>query len=575
MSTAAPEEVQEKSDSKIVKIGDYIVTGKIGQGGIAEIYRARQESLDRDVAIKILSTRLTNDPDIVRRFERESIVVARLNHPNIVHIIDKGKAAGRYYFVMEFVDGTLLRQVIDSPQIQLTTKLEMIVQVCKALDYAHKNGVIHRDIKPTNILVDRQGNALVADFGIAQIVGTPEGEMTASDVVMGTVSYMSPEQKISSTNVDQTTDIYALGVILYEILTGKKPLGHFKPPSELNSAVNKSFDSIVLRCLAQDPKDRYQTAVELKDALLELIGGTSHSGDTDTFSRDSGDSASFLGKCRYLDTIKESAYGSTILVENKLNKKLYVLKKHNKGEHGRKESKLLTTMKHKNIINVFGSGGDNKSTVIISEYAQGGSLADRMVRKHDWRKGIAIMYDIMSGLDFAHKNNIVHGNLRPSNVLFNSEESVKLSDFGMPVHYDNPQKKNWYSAPERKVSKQGDIYAAGVILHQMITGRNPAYDSGNNLIIDDFRQEFPESISAMLSKLLAIRVASRYQTSQEILLDIDEFHRQQEQLNRPRPQVTVAPVAESKKIPIWGYVLIGLIFTLSVVIGLYFAGVFK
>lgn len=575
MSTTALEEVQEKSDKKIVKIGDYVVTGKIGQGGIAEIYRARQESLDRDVAIKILSSSLTSDPDIVRRFERESVVVARLNHPNIVHVIDKGKAAGRYYFVMEFVDGTLLRQVIDSPQIQLNTKLEMVVQVCKALDYAHKNGVIHRDIKPTNILVDRQGNALVADFGIAQIVGTPEGEMTASDVVMGTVSYMSPEQKISSTNVDQTTDIYALGVILYEILTGKKPLGHFKPPSELNTTVNKSFDALVLRCLAQEPKDRFQTAVELKDALLELIGGTSHRTETDTFSQDSGDSASFLGKCRYLDTIKETSFGSTILVENKVNKKLYVLKKHNKGEYGRKESKLLSTLKHKNIINVFGSGGDNKSTVIISEYAQGGSLADRMVRKHEWRKGLALVYDVVSGLDFAHKNNIAHGNLRPSNVLFNSEECVKLSDFGMPVHYDNPQKKNWYSAPERKISKQGDIYAVGVILHQMITGRNPAYDSGNNLIIDDFRQEFPEVISKMLSKLLAIRVASRYQSCQEILLDLDEFRRQQELLNSPRPQVVAAPAVESKKRPVWGYALIGVMFVVAVIVVLYFSGVFK
>ncbi|PWB67808.1 protein kinase, partial [candidate division GN15 bacterium] len=136
-SIAAPDKAR-------VKIGDYVLTGKIGQGGIAEIYRARQESLGRDVAIKILSANLISDADIVRRFERESMLIARLNHPNIVHVIDKGKAGGRYYFVMEFVDGTSLREVIDSPKIALATKLDMIVQVCKALDYAHKNGVIHR-----------------------------------------------------------------------------------------------------------------------------------------------------------------------------------------------------------------------------------------------------------------------------------------------------------------------------------------------------------------------------------------------------------------------------------------------
>ncbi len=223
--TAAP--VKEE---KQVRIGEYLVTGKIGQGGIAEIFRGRQESLARDVAIKILSPNLLSDIDIVRRFERESMVIAKLSHPNIVHVIDRGKAGNRYYFVMEFVDGTSLREVIDSARVTLETKLDMIVQVCKALDYAHKNGVIHRDIKPTNILVDKQGNARVADFGIAQIIGMSDAELTGSDIIMGTIAYMSPEQKVSSTNVDQTTDIYAVGIMLYEILTGKTTAGTFQTP---------------------------------------------------------------------------------------------------------------------------------------------------------------------------------------------------------------------------------------------------------------------------------------------------------------------------------------------------------
>jgi serine/threonine-protein kinase len=175
---------------KAVKIGDYIVTGKIGQGGIAEIYRAKQPSLNRDVAIKMLSKALSDNPDIVRRFDRESLVTAHLNHPNIVHVIDKGIAGGRYYFVMEYVDGTSLRQVIDSDKIPLKTKLEAVVQVCKGLDYAHKNGVVHRDIKPANILIDRQGHAMITDFGIAQIVSGEKKEIdtTGSDMVMGTVA---------------------------------------------------------------------------------------------------------------------------------------------------------------------------------------------------------------------------------------------------------------------------------------------------------------------------------------------------------------------------------------------------
>lgn len=562
--------VQEKKE---IRIGDYRLTGKIGQGGAAVIYKGRQESLDRDVAIKVLSSKLTDDQEIVRRFERESMVVAKLNHPNIVHVIDKGFAGGRYYFVMTYIEGTSLREVIESERIQLKTKLEMIVQVCKALDYAHKNGVIHRDIKPSNILIDKQGNALVADFGIAQIIGTPDTEMTSSDVIMGTLAYMSPEQKISSTNVDQTTDIYAVGVILYEILVGKKPLGHFKLPSEINNEIEPKFDNIVLKCLAQESKDRFQRAVELKDAILNAIGGFEGDTPPDEFSVSGADS--FMGKCRYLDTIKETRYNSTILVENKVNKKLYVIKKHSRGEHGRKEAKLLSNLKHENIINIYGSGGDKKNTVIITEYASGGCLSDRMARKHEWQKGMELIIGMARGLDHAHKNNIVHGNLRPSNILFDSEDQPKITDFGMPAHYENFKKKNWYNPPEHKISKLGDIYALGVIAHQMLTGRNPSYDNAGNLRLDDVKYDLPSGITDMLKKFLAIRVVNRYNSCEEFLAEYEEFTRNR--LERVTRKPADKPVEDKPRthIPVWAYVAAAAIFALTILATLFFSGFFK
>ena len=561
--------VEEKSS---VKFGEYLLTGKIGKGGVAEIYKGRQESLDRDVAIKILSPKLTSDPDIVKRFERESLVIAKLNHPNIVHVIDKGDVGGRCYFVMEYIDGASMREVINSENIPLKRKLEMIVEVCKALDYAHKNGVIHRDIKPANILIDRQGNARVADFGIAQIVGAPEGEMTALDIVMGTLSYMSPEQKVSSTNVDQTTDIYAMGIILYEILVRKKPFGHFKTPSEIDPRIDPKFDEIVLKCMAQESKDRYQTAVQLKDAILETMQGDLSDVPGDDFSVSGEDS--FLGKCRHLDTIKETSFGSTILVENRVNKKLYVIKKRNMSEAGRREAKLLSSLKHKNIINIVGAGADSKSTVIISEYAQGGSLADRMARKHEWQKAMEIIVPVASGLDFAHKNNILHGNLRPSNILFDADEVVKICDFGLPPHYNTSPKRNWYSPPEREKSRPGDIYAIGVILHQMLTGHNPGYDGDDNLLLDDVRMNLPEDVCGMLSKLLAIRVVNRYQTCDEFIHDWD--------IDTQRPKATAAkkletpppePVGKEKE-PLWTYLLVGSGLIAVLLLALYFSRVF-
>ncbi len=575
MTQAELEQAQDQAqdqDKKAIKIGDYVLTGKIGQGGVAEIFKGRQESLDRDVAIKILSTKLTTDPDIVRRFERESLVIAKLNHPNIVHVIDKGSAGGRYYFVMEYINGTSLREIIDSERVPLNTKLEMIVQVCKALDYAHKNGVIHRDIKPTNILIDRQGNALVADFGIAQIIGTPDAEMTSSDVIMGTMAYMSPEQKVSSTNVDQTTDIYAVGIMLYEILVGKKPLGHFKLPTEINAELNPAFNTIIQKCLAQEPKDRYQQAVELKDALLELTA--SRGRDLPAEEDAALDSDSFLGKCRHLDTIRETRFSSTILVENKVNKQLYVIRKHTRGEAGRLEAKLLSTLKHKNIINIFGAGGDRKSTVVISEYAQGGSLADRMARKYGWEQAFQIGLQIAAGLDHAHKQNVIHGNLSPTDILFDSSDVVKITDFGMPTQSEQQKKKSWCSPPELKKSKQGDVYSLGAIIHRLVTGRVPAYDSSGNLRLDDVKLDLPTDVSEMLVKLLQIRVARRYKSCQEFILDWEDFERAREERKKMPviPQPTDTP---SSSRPMLMYVLIGVGIIAGVIIALYLSGVFR
>lgn len=563
--------VQIEPGKKYARIGEYVITAKIGQGGIAEIYKGYQESLGRDVAIKILSAQLTSNPDIVRRFERESMVIARLNHPNIVHVIDRGVAGGRYYFVMEYIDGTSMREVIDSTRVATTVKLEMIAQVCKALDYAHKNGVIHRDIKPANILIDRQGNPRVADFGIAQIIGAPDAEMTGSDIVMGTLAYMSPEQKISSTNVDQTTDIYAVGVIIYEILLGKKPLGHFKLPSEIDATISPQFDEIIQKCLAPEAKDRYQSAVDLKNALMDALGGGQGARTPEELTAQG--SESFMGKCRYLDTIKETPHGSTVLVENKVNKRLYVIKRHDKGEVGRKEAKILSTLKNKNIVNIIGSGGDAKNTVIITEYAPGGSLAERMVRKYEWEKAMTIILQVATGLGFAHKNNIVHGNLRPSNILFAAGDEIKICDFGLPPHYDAPGKKNWYSPPEFKPSKLGDIYALGVILHQLITGRTPQFDLSDRLMLDDVKMYLPAAVVEMMTKLLAQRVIYRYKSCDELLADWESY--QKERDKKP----VVAPVAEAPKpfwrtIPTWGWMAIcggavAIIVSILILLGLF------
>jgi serine/threonine-protein kinase len=519
---------------RLPAIEDYEILDIIGQGGIAQIYKAHQKSLGRLVAIKILFPEFTHDPEIVRRFDREAITIAALNHPNIVHVIDKGQAAGRFYFVMEYVDGTSFKEIIYDDKRPIRDKLEIIVMILKGLDYAHKNGVIHRDIKPANILIDRNGNALLADFGIAQLLNATDHEKTKMDVVMGTLAYMSPEQRESSARVDLTTDIYAVGVMIYEILTGKRPMGKFRMPSEIISKIPKRFDDIVARCLDENPSARYQSAVELKDDLLNAISGRARGGTI--IKREMGGVESFIGKCRYLDTIRSSKFSVTVLVENIESRELYVIKKHEQSSAGLKEARILANLKHDNVIHIFGAGGDARRMTVMMEYAPGGSLVDRMVKTYPYEKAMDIIIPTAGALDFAHKNNIIHGNLRPSNILFDREDKIKVTDFGLPPHYDMTE-KDWYVPPEREVSKQGDIFALGVIMYQLLFGKNPEYERGGKLLLGDLVRFNPDAINSMLTKMLAVRTADRYRFIGQLMQEWEDFRSSLIPKHTPRPPV--------------------------------------
>jgi serine/threonine-protein kinase len=494
-------------------IGEFEIVRKIGEGGLAEIYLARQKSLNRDIAIKVLHPRITQDEEIVKRFERESITLARMSHPNIVHVIDRGEDNGRLYFAMQYVAGTNFREVLSNAGWSVERKLAIIIQVLKGLDYAHKNGVIHRDIKPANILIDPEENALVADFGIAQLLEKESAERTESGVIMGTYAYMSPEQKIDSTLVDHTTDIYAMGIMLYEVLTGKKPVGRYQLPSEVNAQLPKGYDDIVVKALADSPVDRYQKAVEMKDELLALM----HKNDkvASETAAPAGKVKNFIGNCSFLDTLKDGMFCSTYLVEDRASRGLYVIKKQSKPDVGLREAKLLANLRHPNILPIHGAGSDGTKLVVVMDYAQGGSLADRLVKPFHWRDARKLMIQIVEGMDFAHKNNIIHGNLKPSNILFDRQEVVKLSDFSLLANTDK-NIPNWYAAPERRKSKAADIYAAGIIFYQLLTNRIPAFDTHGKFMWIDSNRTTPQAWRNLIEKMIRILPSERYQTFTEI-----------------------------------------------------------
>ena len=249
-------------------IPGYETIDVIGKGGMGTVYKARQISLDRIVAIKVLARELASDKDFIERFDREASALAKLSHPNIVPIIDKGAHEGVYYFVMDFVQGGTLRDLLRGNRLPQEDTIKITVQVCRAIAHAHANGVIHRDMKPENVLLDREQNVRIVDFGLADIVGHQTwGTLTGSGMAMGTAHYMAPEQRRDAKRVDRRADIYSMGIMIYEMLTGEIPAGQFKKPSEHTPGVNPAFDRIVIRCLQMAPDDRYQTAEELSNDL--------------------------------------------------------------------------------------------------------------------------------------------------------------------------------------------------------------------------------------------------------------------------------------------------------------------
>jgi predicted Ser/Thr protein kinase len=265
----------------------------IGRGGMGAVYKARQKQLDRIVALKILPPGIGTDPAFAGRFAREAKALAKLNHPNIVTLYEFGDAGGQFYFLMEFVDGVNLRQLLAGGRVSAREALAIVPQICDALQFAHDQGIVHRDIKPENILLDRRGRVKVADFGLAKIVGAdggagsplptdgahgvtrrPTDSLTDAGKAMGTPNYMSPEQITAPGEVDHRADIYALGVVFYQMLTGELPGKQLQPPST-KVQIDVRLDEVVLRALEKNPELRYQQVSEVKTCVETIVNSGS------------------------------------------------------------------------------------------------------------------------------------------------------------------------------------------------------------------------------------------------------------------------------------------------------------
>jgi serine/threonine protein kinase len=264
--------------------GAYEIAAPLGEGGMAAVYKAYQPAMKRFVAVKVLSRKLAESSEFTTRFQREAIMLAQLQHPHILPVFDYGQVDGYSYIVMPFLQNGTLAELLQARRRSLTEIHQIITQVGGALGYAHARGMIHRDVKPSNVLIDEQGNCLLTDFGLARMVEASSEMLTSAGAIMGTPAYMSPEQGKGDT-LDGRSDLYSLGVIFYEMLTGQVPyrdklpmmvvIKHIRDPlpsaREFAPDLTDAIERVLIKSLAKEPDERYQTAEDFVQAVQKAI----------------------------------------------------------------------------------------------------------------------------------------------------------------------------------------------------------------------------------------------------------------------------------------------------------------
>ena len=536
-----------------MELQGYRIEETIGDGGMAVVYKGIQLSLNRPVAIKFLKRSLADDLGMQERFLHESRIIARLNHPNIIHVIDCGISSdGMPYYVMEHVKGVTLEQAMATSALSISRKVGIGAQLSNALSYAHKNGIIHRDVKPANLLIDYEGHIKLADFGIAQSmndsrVGGDPGE------VSGTYAYMPPEQLRGVEFCTAKSDVYAMGILLYQLFVGKMPGSRFEPPSQFMRDIPVAIDSLLQRCLAQKQEDRPK-AEEVQHTLILLQQGT-HLQATQV-SQAKKVITGLKKNFNLIDVLKEDQYAGVYLLEEPGSKQLMVIKKLPISKRGMMINRRLFTEPGPSIARILGASQNERAFLLVMEYLQGGCLADRLAAQ--WQLGdfIRVAEQMAQALIYAHNNAMVHGNLRPSNVLFDGSGNAKLADFGLEEHYRyHKDEQNWYMPPNELLSPESDIFALGVIFHQMLTAELPTWRA-QKLVELPVVKQFPPEVLKLLTGMLALSKPQRIGTAAQALKMVSGLQKHvpsQSTVMKTQPHmkpvVVPPPVAASAKKP--------------------------
>ncbi len=502
-----------------MELNGYSNLTRLTKGGMATVYKAQQNSLDRTVAIKFLSAEFLWDEQAIKFFDQESLVIARLNHPNIIHIIDRGVTEkGRPYFVMDYIQGRELSEVRKNEKLSMNARLELLLQICKGMAFAHKNGVVHRDIKPANILIDDELHVFILDFGIAwlQANGQPE-----SEEILGTPDYMSPEQFTDPTSVSPLSDIYSLGSLMFELFTDQLPSAHFNNLAGCLSSFPQILSELIIKCLKTDPAERPPSADAVAFILLKILNGA-HLKQSDKV-----DAQAAIGKAAekfaLLDVLSKSRFGAVYLFEDKSRKNLIVVKKRVNSRAGFQEADKLKHIKHDHILQVLGTSKNRYAFIVVMEYLAGGNLQDRLSRPYTTERFFKVAIQLCSAMQAAHEQQIMHGNLRPSNILFDDKKRLKITDFGFEKHYNNQIEKSWYQPDHSNLQPvKKDIYSVGAIFYHMLTGEPATLKSGQLQSNSSF-EALDDSVQYLIKNMLETQSINRFESFAEILPELQKL----------------------------------------------------
>ncbi|GEM_PF-2676035 len=536
----------------------------LARGGFAEVWEAEQISLGRRVAAKILRHEHLDHPQMVQLFEQESRVLARLNHPNLVQVIDRGASEQGPYFVMEFVEGQTFQELISRGTLGRERALSILLQTARGLAYAHRNGIVHRDIKPANVLVGRSGQIKLSDFGIAAVKAaadkTEEDDAGTNRRALGTRAFMAPEQRTSFDDVGPEADVYSLGVILHRIITGKLPEG----PGRVAKGVRipERLLPIIEKALASSPGRRHPHAGAFREALVIALEGRHLD---DRIRRGAASALGSAGRFELLDVIRQDERRSVYLVrKGGADGERIVVKRYRKDPEALKVVRQLIRVDHPNIVRIHAVGERDDAFIMLMEHLSGGDLRERLVKPHPWREALSIAREVTQALVHAAKFGIVHGNLRPSNVLFDEAGRVRVTDFGLPEHYRGEAgKRNWYAAPEGTGGPQADIYAVGAIVYEMLMAAAVPEDQ-DDLFRDAYRSHaIPDKVKTVISKMLA-PADVRYGAVEHVLNEVEHLLGEETRAGQSSVVEDIAPAATNHaasvdaRRPAYGAALIGL-----------------